>query len=60
MKTKALGLQAAVDFLGGYCEALIGEWQTARDTLSGRPGKKYSDAVRVLDAFGDWIRGNVV
>ncbi|KAF9021649.1 terpenoid synthase [Hymenopellis radicata] len=60
MKAKGLGLQAAVDFLGGYCAALVGQWQTARDTLSGRPGEKYSDAVRVLDAFGDWMRGNIV
>ncbi|KAF9066739.1 isoprenoid synthase domain-containing protein [Rhodocollybia butyracea] len=30
MKTKKIDLQAAMDFLGGYFEALIGQWYTAR------------------------------
>ncbi|KAF9058518.1 isoprenoid synthase domain-containing protein [Rhodocollybia butyracea] len=60
MKTKKLDLQAAVDFLGGYFESLVSQWYMARMALGIRPGKEYRDAVRVLDAFGDWVRGNVI
>ncbi|KAF9021647.1 terpenoid synthase [Hymenopellis radicata] len=59
MKSRGLSLQAAVDFLGGYCDALIDQWQTARGTLAGRPGEKYRDAVRALDAFVLCTRGSV-
>ncbi|KAE9386743.1 terpenoid synthase [Gymnopus androsaceus JB14] len=51
---------AAVDFLGGYFELLLYQWQTARDTLALRSSEKYANAVRVLDAYGDWVRGNIV
>ncbi|KAF9072163.1 terpenoid synthase [Rhodocollybia butyracea] len=60
MKTKNLNLQAAVDFLGGYFESLVSQWYTARMILSNRPGKQYRDTVHVLDAYGDWVRGNVI
>ncbi|KAF9056847.1 isoprenoid synthase domain-containing protein [Rhodocollybia butyracea] len=60
MKTNKMDLQTAVDFLGTYLEALIGQWATARATLSSRSEQRYRDSVSVLDALGDWVRGNVI
>ncbi|KAE9402444.1 terpenoid synthase [Gymnopus androsaceus JB14] len=60
MKNKHLELQAAADFLGGYFESLIYQWKTAREVLALRSSEKYTNAVTVLDAYGDWVRGNVL
>lgn len=60
MKTGHLELQAAVDFLGGYFESLIYQWQTAREVLALCSSEKYTDAVLVLDAYEDWVRGNIL
>ncbi|KAJ7155327.1 terpenoid synthase [Mycena filopes] len=59
MKSKDVDLQTAIDFLSGYCEALTAQLQEARCVLSSRSDPVYSkDAVRIIDAFGDWVRGN--
>ncbi|KAJ7152349.1 isoprenoid synthase domain-containing protein, partial [Mycena filopes] len=59
MKSKDVDLQTAVDFLSGYCEALTAQLQEARRVLSSRDDPVYSkDAVRIIDGFGDWVRGN--
>ncbi|KAK7059626.1 terpene cyclase [Favolaschia claudopus] len=59
MKSKGVDLQTAVDFLSGYCEALTTQLQESRRILASRSDVVYSrDAVRVIDAFGDWVRGN--
>ncbi|KAF9061259.1 isoprenoid synthase domain-containing protein, partial [Rhodocollybia butyracea] len=60
METKKLKLQVALDFFGGYFESLANQLYTARMTLNSRPGQEYHDAVRVLDAYADWVRGNVI
>ncbi|KAF9066738.1 hypothetical protein BDP27DRAFT_1329966, partial [Rhodocollybia butyracea] len=33
---------------------------STRTTLSSRSGEGYHDGVRVLDAYGDWVRGSVL
>ncbi|KAJ7741769.1 isoprenoid synthase domain-containing protein [Mycena maculata] len=59
MKSKGVDLQTAIDFLSGYCEALTSQLQEARRILASRDDPVYSkDAVRIIDAFGDWVRGN--
>ncbi|KAJ7230295.1 terpenoid synthase [Mycena pura] len=59
MKSKGVDLQTAIDFLSGYCEALTAQLQEARRILASRHDPVYcKDAVRVIDAFGDWVRGN--
>ncbi len=58
MKSKQLDLQSAVDFINGYCEALLDQFEKAKEVLSARPEEGYSDAVLLLKAFGDWVRGN--
>ncbi|KAJ7159664.1 isoprenoid synthase domain-containing protein, partial [Mycena filopes] len=59
MKSKDVDLQTAVDFLSGYCEALTAQLQEARRVLSSRKDPIYSnDAVRIIDGYGDWVRGN--
>jgi len=58
MKSKGVGIQTAADFLGGYCEALTSQVLEAKRVLSSRSDPVYSkDAVRIMDAFGDWVRG---
>nr|A0A5Q0QSI8.1 RecName: Full=Sesquiterpene synthase Agr5; AltName: Full=Terpene cyclase Agr5; Flags: Precursor [Cyclocybe aegerita]QGA30881.1 sesquiterpene synthase Agr5 [Cyclocybe aegerita] len=60
MKSKGVDLQTAVDFLGGYCEALTAQLLEAKRILQARSDAAYSrDVVRLMDAFGDWVRGNV-
>ncbi|KAJ7753405.1 isoprenoid synthase domain-containing protein [Mycena maculata] len=59
MKSKGVDLQTAIDFLSGYCEALTSQLQESRRILAARDDPVYSkDAVRIIDAFGDWVRGN--
>nr|BBH51506.1 putative sesquiterpene synthase [Clitopilus sp.] len=59
MKSKRVDLQTAADFVAGYCEALTAQLLEAKQILSSRSDPAYSkDAVRVLEAFGDWVRGN--
>ncbi|KAJ6532993.1 isoprenoid synthase domain-containing protein [Mycena capillaripes] len=59
MKSKAVDLQTAIDFLSGYCEALTSQLQESRRILASRSDPVYcKDAVRIIDAFGDWVRGN--
>lgn len=58
MMSRGLDIQSAVDFVGGFCECLVHQWQVAKECLAARPEQHWHDAVRVLDAYGDWIRGN--
>ncbi|KAK0218405.1 isoprenoid synthase domain-containing protein [Armillaria nabsnona] len=58
MKSKQLDLQSAVDFINGYCKALLDQFEKAKEVLSARQEEGYSDAVLLLKAFGDWVRGN--
>ncbi|KAK0193511.1 isoprenoid synthase domain-containing protein [Armillaria mellea] len=58
MKSKQLDLQSAVDFINGYCETLLDQFEKAKEVLSARPEERYADAVFLLKAFGDWVRGN--
>ncbi|SJK99768.1 related to Linoleate 10R-lipoxygenase COP4 [Armillaria ostoyae] len=58
MKSKQLDLQSAVDFINEYCEALLDQYEEAKEVLSARPEEGYSDAVLLLKALGDWVRGN--
>lgn len=59
MKSKRVKIQAAIDFVGGYCEALTSNLLEARRILGSRADPVFSEeAVTVLDAFGDWVRGN--
>jgi hypothetical protein len=60
MKSKRVDVQTAVDFLGGYCEALTAQLLEAKRVLRARSDPAYfRDAVSLMDAFGDWARGNV-
>lgn len=59
MMSKKMDLQTAVDFIAGYCEALTFQLLDAMYVLSRREDPTFSrDAVRCLEAFGDWVRGN--
>jgi hypothetical protein len=59
MKSKNLDLQRAVDFLGGYCEGLTMQLVNAKRVLAARADQVFAkDAVRVLDSFCDWVKGN--
>ncbi len=58
MKSKQLDLQSAANFVDGYCEALLDQFEKAKEVLSARPEEGYSDAVLFLKALGDWVRGN--
>ena len=59
MKSKGVDIQSAVDFVGGYCEALTSQLVEARRVLLSCSHRVYSkDAVRILEAFGDFVRGN--
>nr|BBH51509.1 putative sesquiterpene synthase [Clitopilus sp.] len=59
MKSKSLGLQAAVDHLADACEVLTAQFLEAKSRLSKHPESIFSkEAVKVLDAYGDWVRGN--
>ncbi|KAF8521796.1 isoprenoid synthase domain-containing protein [Hysterangium stoloniferum] len=61
MKSKQVDLQTAVDFVGGYCEALTTQLVYAQQTLAARSDPVFSkDAVRVLEGFSDWVKGNDV
>ncbi len=58
MKSKQLDLQSAANFVDGYCEASLYQFEKAKEVLSARPEEGYSDAVLFLKALGDWVRGN--
>jgi hypothetical protein len=59
MKSKGVDIQLAVDFVGGYCEALTSQVVEARRMLLSCSHHIYlKDAVRILEAFGDFVRGN--
>ncbi|THU99637.1 terpenoid synthase [Dendrothele bispora CBS 962.96] len=58
MKSKEIDIQSAVNFLAGYCEALTAQLLESRRILSLRPDPVFNkNAVRVIDAFGNWVRG---
>ncbi|KAJ7629457.1 isoprenoid synthase domain-containing protein [Mycena polygramma] len=59
MRSKNLDLQGAMHFLGGYSQALIDQLVTAQNVLAARNGESGLDQARLLEAFGDWVRGNV-
>ena len=60
MKSKKVDLQSAVDFLGGYCEALMTNFLIATNELASRSDPVFSkDAHRLLEALGDCVMGNV-
>jgi len=59
MKSKGINLQSALDFVGGYCEALTTQIKEVRCFLASHTDPMYSrDALRVMDGYGDWIRGH--
>lgn len=59
MKSKGINLQSALDFAGGYFEALTTQVNEVRGFLASHKDSIYSqDALRVLDGYGDWVRGN--
>jgi len=59
MKSKGVDIQSAADFVGGYCEALTSQLVEARRILLSRSHQVYSkDAVRVLEGYGDFVRGS--
>ncbi|KAK7437217.1 hypothetical protein VKT23_018659 [Stygiomarasmius scandens] len=60
MKSKEMDIQSAVNFIAGYCEALTAQLLESRRILATKPEPVFNtDAIRVMDAFGDWVRGNV-
>ncbi|KIJ44869.1 hypothetical protein M422DRAFT_47084 [Sphaerobolus stellatus SS14] len=59
MTSKKMNLQSTVDFIAGFCEALTFQLLDAKRALSLHEDPTFSrDAVRCLEAFGDWVRGN--
>ncbi|KIJ22614.1 hypothetical protein M422DRAFT_196968, partial [Sphaerobolus stellatus SS14] len=59
MKSKKMDLQLTVGFIAGFCEALTFQLLNAKRALSLHKDPAFSwDAVRCLEAFGDWVRGN--
>ncbi|THU82317.1 terpenoid synthase [Dendrothele bispora CBS 962.96] len=59
MKSKGIDIQSTANFLAGYCEALTAQLLESRQILASRLDPVFNkDAVRVIDAFGDWVRGN--
>ncbi|KDR71994.1 hypothetical protein GALMADRAFT_229201 [Galerina marginata CBS 339.88] len=59
MECKGISLQSAIDFVAGYCECLTQQFVWAKAALTLRTDPIFSkDAVRCLEAYGDWIKGN--
>ena len=59
MRSKVVDLQTAVDVIADYCEVLTLQLLDAQHVLASRADPAFSeDAVRCLEAFGDWVRGN--
>ncbi|KAK7037257.1 hypothetical protein VNI00_011248 [Paramarasmius palmivorus] len=66
MKAKMIGLQEASDYIGNLCENLLSEFQGSQremEALAREAGEDEADilrdAIRVLEAYGHWVRGNV-
>ncbi|KAJ7250356.1 isoprenoid synthase domain-containing protein, partial [Mycena rebaudengoi] len=59
MRSKNLDLQRAMDFLGGYSQGLVDQLTTAHSVVAARGGVAASEQMSILEAFGDWVRGNV-
>ena len=57
MKDKGISLQESVDYAGQHCDRLADQYLLARKQLSPSPGP---DAVRFIDALGNWMIGNLV
>ena len=59
MKSKGVDIQSAVNFVGGYCEALTSQLVETRHILLSCLHWVYSkDAVCILEGFGNFVRGN--
>jgi hypothetical protein len=57
MEEKGISLQQSVDYIGKHCDRLTEQYLSARKQLSSSLGP---DAVRFIDALGDWMIGNLV
>ena len=57
MEEKGISMQESVDFIGKHCNRLADQYLSARKQLSPSLGP---DAVRFIDALGNWMIGNLV
>ncbi|KAF8968015.1 isoprenoid synthase domain-containing protein [Flammula alnicola] len=57
MEDKKMSLQEASDYIGVQCSQFVETYLSSRAKLSPALGK---DAVRFIDALGNWMVGNIV
>jgi hypothetical protein len=61
MRSKNVDLQTAVDFLAGYCEALVARFLEAKHILMSRSDPAYSgNVICALETFGDRVRNDIL
>jgi hypothetical protein len=57
MEEKGFSLQESADYIGKHCDHLAEQYLSARKQL---PPSLGTDALRFIDALGDWMVGNLV
>lgn len=57
MEEKGFSLQEAADYIGKHCNHLADQYLSARKRL---PPSLGTDALRFIDALGNWMVGNLV
>ena len=57
MEDKGFSLQEAADYIGKHCNHLADQYLSARKRL---PQSLGTDALRFIDALGNWMVGNLV
>nr|BBH51508.1 putative sesquiterpene synthase [Clitopilus sp.] len=59
MKERGLDVQGAMDYFGGYCEALTAQFLDAKRKIEKREGQEWKDAVLILDGYTHFLTGQV-
>ncbi|THU84284.1 terpenoid synthase [Dendrothele bispora CBS 962.96] len=60
MRTKNFELQSAIDFVAGYCDALVAKFLESKQSLLSYSDPVFSQTtIRVLDGIGDWLKGHI-
>ncbi|ESK87996.1 hypothetical protein Moror_10831 [Moniliophthora roreri MCA 2997] len=68
MKARKIGLQEASDYVGCLCKTLLSNLQEsqraiedlARDAKDEDSANTFRDALRALEAYSHWVRGNAI
>nr|BBH51510.1 putative sesquiterpene synthase [Clitopilus sp.] len=60
MRARTLDLQGAMDYFGGYCQALTAQFLDAKCIIEKRVDRpEWKDAVRILEGYGCFLAGQV-